>query len=247
MLYARLNDADGAFEPQRNLMTRTGHLDGGGSIAADAAGDVYVAWHGSSDKRDDAEASRRVWLTRSDDDGKTFSGEITPDVPATGACACCAVELFLAADGSPRVLYRSATEMVHRDMYLLTFDPPSAQKLSDWRIGKCVMSTAASAGNWLAWESNERVLFAPMNAPAKTQAVGRNDPKHPALAVARDGSFLLAWTEKTAWQKGGCLAWQLFGADGNSIPESAGRADDLPAWDYPAAIALPDGRFLVMY
>src|SRR5829696_6266975 len=45
MLYARLNDAGDAFEPQRNLITKASGLDGGGSIAADGKGNVVVGWH----------------------------------------------------------------------------------------------------------------------------------------------------------------------------------------------------------
>src|SRR5262249_40256549 len=48
MLYSRLNDAHSAFEPERNLMIRTFGLDGGGTIAADRAGHIYVAWHGKA-------------------------------------------------------------------------------------------------------------------------------------------------------------------------------------------------------
>jgi DNA-binding beta-propeller fold protein YncE len=43
MLYARLDDAGTAFEPQRNLIQVAAGLDGGGSVAADQAGNVYVA------------------------------------------------------------------------------------------------------------------------------------------------------------------------------------------------------------
>src|SRR3954453_7297052 len=46
MLYTRLNDAGAAFEAERNLMHRSFGLDGGGTIAADARGHVYVLWHG---------------------------------------------------------------------------------------------------------------------------------------------------------------------------------------------------------
>ena len=45
MLYSRLNDPGTAFEPQRNLLHETGGLDGGGTLAADGAGNVWVAWH----------------------------------------------------------------------------------------------------------------------------------------------------------------------------------------------------------
>jgi hypothetical protein len=46
ILYARMNDARTSFDPQRNVMQFSGGLDGGGSIAADKSGNVYVAWHG---------------------------------------------------------------------------------------------------------------------------------------------------------------------------------------------------------
>ncbi len=46
MLYTRRNDTGDSFEPQRNIMQQSHELDGGGSIAADDVGNVYVAWHG---------------------------------------------------------------------------------------------------------------------------------------------------------------------------------------------------------
>src|SRR5579885_3071125 len=45
MLYARMNDRGTAFEPERNVIQQAYGLDGGGSIAADSKGDVYVFWH----------------------------------------------------------------------------------------------------------------------------------------------------------------------------------------------------------
>src|ERR1039458_1823234 len=44
MVFARLNDAETEFEPERNLIHAAYGLDGGGAIAADNAGDVYVFW-----------------------------------------------------------------------------------------------------------------------------------------------------------------------------------------------------------
>ena len=77
MLYSRLDDTGKAFEPQRNLMTQTYQLDGGGTVAADDQGNVYVAWHGPrfdpNATAPPGEANRQVWLARSTDDGKTFA------------------------------------------------------------------------------------------------------------------------------------------------------------------------------
>src|SRR5262249_55744364 len=69
MLYARLNESRSAFEPQRNLMLHSFGLDGGGSVAADRAGTVYVAWHGigeteASGSGKEGEGRRRVWIAR---------------------------------------------------------------------------------------------------------------------------------------------------------------------------------------
>ena len=75
LLYTRLNDAANAFEPERNLMTQTFGLDGGAAIAADGVGDVYVAWHAKALGAPAGEAGRQVWVTKSINDGKTFSAE----------------------------------------------------------------------------------------------------------------------------------------------------------------------------
>jgi len=72
MLYSRLNNARTAFEPERSVMTRTFGLNGGGTVAADSAGNVYVAWHGKAAGAVEGEAGRQVWVAESHDNGKTF-------------------------------------------------------------------------------------------------------------------------------------------------------------------------------
>ncbi|MBU6400728.1 MAG: hypothetical protein KGS61_10440, partial [Verrucomicrobia bacterium] len=62
MLYARLNDAGAAFEPERDVMTDSAWLDGGGSVAADARGNVYVVWHAFPPGNQAGEAGRAVFV-----------------------------------------------------------------------------------------------------------------------------------------------------------------------------------------
>ena len=259
MLYTRLDDSGKAFERERNAITRAYGLDGGGSLAADQNGNVYVFWHAPS-PGSEGEANRRVWVARSRDDGKTFAPEVAASEKPTGACGCCGMAAFADPSGDIFALYRSATETVHRDMYLLasrdqgrTF---SDSKVDAWQVGYCVMSSASFASGagstFAAWETKGQIYFGridpqtgtiPHIAPASCEIAGR---KHPALAGNEKGEVLLAWTEGMGWKKGGAVAWQVYDAGGNPTG-AAGRADGVPAWSLITAFSRPDGGFSIVY
>jgi len=88
LLYARLNEARKAFEPQRNLIVTNAGLDGGLSVAADPqSAYVYAVWH-APQKGTEGEGSRKVWVSVSTDDGKTFAPETAANPDPTGLCGC---------------------------------------------------------------------------------------------------------------------------------------------------------------
>lgn len=118
LLYSRLNDAGSAFEPQRNLMQFTFGLDGGPSVAADPQGRVYAAWH-AQEGSGKGEGARRLWMARSQDEGKSFSREAPAWTEPTGACACCSTKVFADSKGNVYDLYRMAANRSERDMVLL--------------------------------------------------------------------------------------------------------------------------------
>jgi hypothetical protein len=259
MLYTRSTDDDQAFEPQRNVVQSKAGLDGGGSVAADAKGNVTVAWH-APESEGAGEQSRKVWLSRSEDDGKTFA----PERPATtqgGACGCCGLRLFASPDGPLYALYRSADQKIHRDMTLLRIDPKTdaadAKVVGPMESAVCVMSTAAFApspggGVTGAWETDGQIYWAAAGALEKNEkgvkaSKNGKGQKHPAIAINGRGETLIVWTEGTGWNRGGSVAWQIFGKDGSAIPKGSGRADSLPTWGAPAAFARPDGTFVVAY
>jgi hypothetical protein len=263
MLYTRLNERGDGFEAQRSLMKTGFDLDGGGSIAADANGAVYVAWHANTAKGGD-EASRRVYLTRSTDDGANWSDEKPVWNTPTGACGCCQIKL-MAQSSQPNerkvlLLYRSATQLVNRDTYLLVSQDGGrsfrGNKVHPWRIGACPMSSFAltNAGNQLlaAWESAEQVYFAPIGLDERPAAIiaapdKGNNRKYPILAANARGETLFAWTEGTGWERGGKMVWQLFDAKQQPIKGAAGSRDGVPIWGLVAAWTRPDGRFALMY
>ena len=257
MLYSRLNDAHTAFELERNVMTRTFGLDGGGTVAADSAGKVYVSWHGKAPGAAEGEAGRQVWVAESSDDGKTFAAERLAWSQPTGSCGCCGMAMFADAKGTVRVLYRSATENVHRDIYLLTSLNPSrgfeGRKLHPWEVNACPVSSMAfaeAAGKVEgAWETGGQVYFAdltranavPMSAPEEGK--GR---KHPRIAITPGGETLMIWTEGTSWARGGSLVWQLYDSSGKLIGDKDVLAG-VPVWSFGAVAAKKAGGFVVIY
>jgi hypothetical protein len=118
-------------------MRLTRDLDGGGSIAADGAGNVYVAWHGH-ERAGQNEQGRRLWVARSRDEGKSFAREAPAFAQPTGACACCGTRAFADSGGALYVLYRSASTNVDRDMYLLVSrdrgDSFSGERIHPWKV-----------------------------------------------------------------------------------------------------------------
>jgi hypothetical protein len=266
MLYSLLSEAGSAFEPERNLMHRSFGLDGGGSVAADGAGNVYVAWHGivtsqKSGAGPTGEARRQVWVAKSSDDGQTFRYETQAWHRPTGACACCGLEVFATHGGTVHVLYRSATEAVHRDMYLITSKDHGKSfqggLLHKWEINACPMSSMDFAENSRtvigAWETGGQVYWTriagdrtetmqPISAPG-----GVKGRKHPRVAMNESGELLFVWAEGTGWKRGGSLAWQMYDNSGRPTPEKGLIEGGIPAWSFAAPAVNPDGSFTILY
>jgi hypothetical protein len=259
MLYTRLNDAGTAFEPQRNLIHSAVGLDGGASLGADSDGNVYVAWH-APPPGVQGEENRRVWLTRSTDDGRTFAPEAAASPAGTGACGCCGMRAFCDRAGNVYVLYRAATEKVDRDSYLLVSRDRGvsfqAENLSRWKINACPMSsyTLAEGGRTVlaGWETDGQVSFVRLDPasgrhgdPVSAPGPGRGR-KHPVVVVNGQSESILAWTEGMGWNRGGSLAWQVFDKDGRPTTVK-GTAPGVPVWSLVAVYSRPDGGFVVLY
>ena len=262
MLYSRMNANRTGFENQRNLMTSTYALDGGGSLAADRDGNVYVVWHANSTKGAPGEGARAIWVATSRDDGKTFAAESRANREETGACGCCGLRATADRQGNVFVLYRSAMNTVNRDMYVLMSKDKGesfmSTKLDTWKIGQCVMSSAAfhtmTDATLASWETDQQVKFArvdgllPSSRPrVAAPNLSERTRKHPVLCTNSKGQVILAWTEGTGWQKGGSVAWQVFDQSGRPVAGGSGQVDGVPVWGLVAVFSRPNDEFTVVY
>lgn len=259
LFYARLNDAGSAFEPQRDLITYAAGLDGGSSIAADPNGNVYAVWHAQIPEAPGGEKGRGVFVRKSSDHGKTFDREQLANTDEPGVCACCGLRAFAGPKGALYILYRAAFEPTERDAVLLVSKngaPPFRSVLRhNWNIASCPMSSASlSAANGVtlaSWETAGNVYWTTIDsaeskaAPFRSPEGGGNR-KHPVAVSNGRGELLVAWTEGTGWQRGGKVAWQMYGSDGKPHGPK-GTADGVPVWSLVTAIAHPDGQFEIIW
>ena len=255
MWYARLPPRGAQFQPQRAIGTHTKYLDGGGAVAADRDGHVYVAWHAAGDA--EGEPNRRIYVAMSADDGARFGAE-TAYAADGGACGCCGIETL--ADGAARlqILYRAAGAGIHRDAMWMTVGPRGASppvRLQPWELPACPMTTFAMArasdGIVAAWETQQQIqtaLLDPVRGVASdvTAMAGAAIRKHPSVAVNAAGDRLFAWTEGTAWARGGTVAWEMRDRSGVMVAAGA-NAGRVPVWGLVAAVARPDGSFVILH
>jgi len=261
MLYSRLAPGADAFEHQRDLMTSTTHLDGGGSVAADARGNVYVVWHGHKTAGPQEEIDRGVFVAFSNDDGRTFSPERQVNPHDTGVCGCCGLKASAENGGTLAILYRSANLAGNRDTVLLLSTNYGssfvAKVLGEWHVSTCPMSThelgEGPGGLTGMWEKDGQVYLASILsgqldlATAVAARGSTGNRKHPTFAAgtSKRSPMLIAWTEGTGWEKGGALAWETFDSRGAQM--ASGSIEGVPVWSFAAAAVQKDGSFVVFY
>jgi hypothetical protein len=258
MLYTRMDNTGKAFEPQRNLIQQAPGLDGGGSVASDREGNVYVMWHAPAPGTR-GEENRHIWLTRSTNEGKTFTPEVQVTKGTTGVCGCCSMRCYADGQGKLYVLYRSATAKIHRDMYLLTSSDKGlhfkSEFIQPWEVGTCPMSSMflseAGRGTLATWETAGQVFFTQIDRETGSHRspVGPTEAKsakHPVVATNRNGETMMVWTEGTGWNRGGSVAWQTFDRDGKTTSRK-GHNEGVPKWSMVAVFARPDGGWTILY
>ena len=239
-------------------MRQTSQLDGGGTLAADDAGNVYVAWHGRTEQSRSGEMGRRMWVAKSTDNGASFSAEVPGLRQGDGACGCCGTRALADKHGTIYVLYRAATDSVGRDMYLLTSRDRDSLRRGEYpslAFNACPMSSESlaedCAGVLAAWETDQRVFFAridPKSAkvskPISPPGSGSQTPERGVERQGRDDPGV----GRRDWM----AEWRGLGVAGlrsvRPTTDAKGRVEaGIPVWGLPTVVARPDGSFLIIH
>ena len=251
--YTRTNEAGTGFEPQFGVAA--GALaEAAPSVAADAAGNVYMFWHDGAGE----DAHRSVYMTVSHDDGLVWEFARPVNAESEGACNCCNLRALTDRSGTLYLSYRGARDNVHRGQRLLT-SRDQGQSFSDdlidpWELGACPVSTTTLEegpfGTIVAWETQGQIYFADtsqLGTRVSPTGTAQSRRKNPAVAMNDRGETLLAWSDGPGIRSGGTLHWQLFDAGHKPIAEPTGGAQTIPDGSVSVALARPDGTFAIIY
>jgi hypothetical protein len=272
MHYSRLAEQGSAFEAPRNVIGDHYGIEGGGAIAADGDGRVWVAWHAPATP-DGGEAGRTVFAVQSGDDGQSFAAERPISLDGTGVGACCNVVVLPYGDGALGVLYRGARRGKFGDRVfdvrdsIFYYKGPAGSgysALDDWEAPACAptsySSAASPSGPIVAYETNGAVHWlrpsSTMEGTTSFTPPGESSARRsPSVAINAKGEVLLAWIAAPDSPSGstanastsGVLEWCVFAADGAPLENSSGRLEGAPASTVPAAVALASGKFVLFY
>lgn len=262
-IYSRSNPERTAFEPQRSMVQNYQEgIDAGGEVAA-IGNEVALIW-GAGDLS--AEDERTMFARFSHDSGANFGAEQMISNPDLGACACCSLAADYLNENELLVAYRSAIDGIGRHMQLLTIHGANKElsgasygalnELQQWEASYCPLSTndiVRSDGDqrWLVFETESRIIQ--MNLLNQEDIAKVAEPftqtrqKNPALAINKEGKRLIVWGEAISHARGGRLNMRVVNQDGSASDFTLEEEIQIQDYSFPAAVALPDGNFLVLH
>lgn len=250
--YSRLNAAGDAFEEQRDISGNVWGFDGGCAIAASPSGHVYVFMGGTTKKG--KETDRRIFLTRSTDNGDTFSDPRPIDL-GKGVCMCCHLKAQWTPKGELMLAYRVAEESVNRDSYVLiskdhgkTF---SSRALDHWELRACPGSVYSFVNRedqtLVSWRNQDEVFFGSDGENAFSPPDKMMKRRVAVLGQNAKDEMLMAWIEGENFNKPHHLRWQLYNQEGEAIGEPGIKKDAFQRWGSAAVFSKPNGDFVILY
>lgn len=263
--YARSDTSRKSFgRAEKIVQVNATGIDAAADVSA-SGNMVAIVWASGDLSQED---SRQLFTRISSDHGASFGDETVLSDPKKGACSCCTLASILQNDHLV-VSYRSAVNNTGRHMQILradiniserTVDSFSYDELLDeqlWDLAACPVTSndllMDPEGNiWMIFESRNRTAFMQINDKSSIRRLMPDTDvlrqKHPALAIANDGSKLIAWGEGAGFTSGGELRATVFSADEQdlsgplTVPEV-----EIRDFSNVAVTAVGPSSFLVLY
>lgn len=271
LLYSRMQGTSAT--PQRNLLKSALIVDAGPAILATDKGRVLVFANADQDlPMRNMEATRRIFMMESTDNGETFGNERIVQPTNNGATAQVPPVATFDAKGRLQLLYRAAGGNAVRSVCRIVSRDDGGSWLGGdvevWRARAIPSSALAIAvrgesllGAWMTKEMNIAVgsLGRPDQPPSGVytmpREVGPEGPRRdPVVLVNPAGFTLVAWTaltlpaDATADQNAKpSLNWQTFDSEGKLIKGASGTVNDLPNATRAAGWVDADGSFRLIY
>jgi len=271
LLYSKVHE--GSATAQRNLLTSALIVDAGPAILATPQGRVLVFANADQDlPMRNMEATRRIFLMESTDNGDTFSAERIAQPTNNGATAQVPPVATFDSKGRLQLIYRAAGGNAVRSVCrIVSRDDGHTWQGGDvevWRARAIPTSGLAIGvrgeallGAWMTKEMN--IAVGTLGRPdqlangvfAMPRDVGPDGPRRdPVMLVNPAGFTLVAWTTVTFPADGAgsqepkpSLNWQTFDAEGKLIKGASGTASDLPNGTRAAGWVDDDGSFRLIY
>ena len=215
--FARSTDEGKSFLPAITINSDSAGEPNGHafqSIAADRSGRIYVVWIDERNRKP-ADRGAEIWISTSDDRGKTFSRDrkILSQV-----CECCRSNIQIDSSGRLLLAYRTVPNEgpMYRDIILAVSEDRGASfstrvvSHDGWEINACPVAGPAlcvdssnritviwftgggdRAGLYYATSPDQGVSFSKKSLLDADQKLG----KHAQAVVRADGEIIVAWDD----------------------------------------------------
>ena len=212
---------EGQFSPQRDMKGETTGIDGGGSVAANDNGQVFLVWHALPQKKTDEE-DRQVFITVSKDNGNSFSTEKVISPKFIGASS--GSSLKVAANGKEVMVLFRGVKRQKRDTYellsrnnglsfsnriktkeYLRYCPESSHAILPGKKDFIRVWEHKGLLNMVGDSGTNSVVDYPIKKIVQ---------KHPFLAMNSKNQILVVWGNYTDIKKEGEMEWEMFELDG---------------------------------
>lgn len=217
---------DGQFSPQKDMKGETSGIDGGGSVAANGLGQVFLVWHANTKGKTD-EQDRQVFISISKDNGTTFTEEKVISPKYSGASSGCSLKVA-ASSKEVMILFRgvSGRRGIDRNIYQLTsrnkglsFNSRIVEKENSHSCPRSSYAITTGIKDFVrAWDYKDRVYCRVNSGKAflGSYSFEKKSQKHPSLSRNIKEYSLLAWVNNGSQAKEAELEWVTFDKNGRT-------------------------------